>query len=180
VLPIVRLTVCFILLAEAVATRAADQLATKSAGEPPPARQVGLETAWSNPENYLRPHKGVRFEHGRSAGPMLLWVLCSPNGQPLAISSISETKVDDYFRSRLAAKLAEVTNKQILLPEQIDKLLLAAKVDLARLTRLAQRADDALRNPKVIMNGASITCYMRWPWLVTKNCLKRSRSSAAS
>lgn len=156
---LVGLTLLFIVvsaanLAEGTPARAADRVATKPADESP-ALLVSQQTPWSNSANYLRPHKGVRFAQGRNAGPMLLWVLCSPNGQPLAVSPIDEAKVDDYFRSRLAAKLAEVSKERILRPEQIDKLTLAAQVDLARLRRLAQRTDEELAKSANDSDGAN-------------------------
>ena len=137
------LTVSIIALAEVMATHAADTLTDKTAARLPDGL-VGQPSLWTNPENYLRPHKGVRSELGRHSCSMLLWVLCSPTGQPLAVSPLGETKVNDYFNARLAARLAEIAEQRVLHPEQIDKLKLAAKVDLARLTRLAQRIDDEL------------------------------------
>ena len=137
------LTVSIIALAEVIATHAADTLTGKTAGRLPDGL-VGQRSVWTNPKNYLRPHKGVRSELGRNSCSMLLWVLCSPTGQPLAVSPLGETKVNDYFLSRLEARLAEIAEHRVLHPEQIDKLKLAAKVELARLTRLAQRIDDEL------------------------------------
>ncbi len=143
-----------VMMADGRPARATDRLATKPATESP-ALQVSQQTAWINPANYLRPHKGVRLVQGQNAGPMLLWVLCNPQGQPLAVCPIDEAKLDDYFRSRLAAKLAEISKERVLRPEQIDKLTLAAKVDLARLKRLAQRVDEELSKSANNSNGDS-------------------------
>lgn len=130
-------------MAEVMATYAADTLTAKTSSELPD-RLVGQPSVWTNPENYLRPHKGVRSEVGRNSCSMLLWVLCSPSGQSLAVSPVGETRINDHFHSRLEARLAEIAELRVLHPKQIDKLKLAAKVDLARLTRLAQRIDGEL------------------------------------
>ncbi len=140
---IVSLVVCWCLLAEVSAARAADPLGLKPLAERPLA-EVSRESVWQNADNHLRPHKGVQHENGGKLVPKLVWVLCSADGKPLAVSLLGETKVDDYFHSRLEAKLALVTKRHSLTIDQIDKLRLAAKLDLARLMRLTQHVDGEL------------------------------------
>jgi len=118
---------------------------TPQDNRPSAAGQIQFDTGWSNPNNHLRPHKGLRTDSssGQSISS-LMWVLHTARGQPLAVCRPGDPQLEIYFQQRLTAKLKELSQRYNLTGPQVEKLKLAAELDVARLNRLAQHLDEQL------------------------------------
>jgi hypothetical protein len=107
--------------------------------------QIQFDPGWSDPNNHLRPHKGLRTDpsSGQTVSS-LMWVLHTATGQPLAVCRPGDPQLELYIQQRLTAKLKDLSQRYNLTSLQVEKLKLAAELDVARLNRLAQHLDEQL------------------------------------
>lgn len=135
-----------------------------------PLSAASPRTAWSDASNLLRPFKGVRRDSAGQLRTTVVWVLCTPEGRPISVGDLGDAKLNLYFKQRIMAELSAVAQHRELSSDQIEKLKLAAELDVARLQRLAHqvqcdlelaRNDQAERAANQLLHTLSLACNQR-------------------
>lgn len=163
-------TACLVCVLSCSVIWAAEEAERSVPANGEPAAVASSTIPWQNSQNHIKPLKGVRTDAVGQRIPALMWVLTSARGQPLAITDLESPKVKLYFNSRLEIKLAQVKQQYSLTTLQIEKLRLAAQVDLARLLRQAQQVNEALaavepgqdeRGVNQLFNALGLACDLQ-------------------
>lgn len=114
-----------------------------AADELPPQLKTAQENAlkwWRDPANHLTSVESTSTDEHGSRLRTIVFILRDPNGRSLAVSRAGSTEMQVFFQQRLHQLLRQATQQYALTEPQIDKLKLAAEIDIARFNRRVQEA----------------------------------------
>lgn len=121
----------------------ADDPADSADDELPPQLKAAQENAlkwWRDPANHLTSVESTSTDEHGSRLRTIVFILRDPNGRSLAVSRAGSTEMQVFFQQRLHQLLRQATQQYALTQPQIDKLKLAAEIDIARFNRRVQEA----------------------------------------
>lgn len=139
-----RLLVLTLAVAACVAARAATDLSASDAVDAlPPQLKVAQENAlkwWRDPANHLTSVESTSTDEQGHRLRTIVFILRDPNGRSLAVSRAGSPEMQVFFQQRLDRLLRQATQQHALTQPQVDKLRLAAELDIARFNRRVQEA----------------------------------------
>ena len=95
---------------------------------------------WRDPANHLTSVESTSTDEQGHRLRTIVFILRDPNGRSLAVSRAGSPEMQVFFQQRLDKLLREATQQHSLNQSQIDKLKLAAELDIARFNRRVQEA----------------------------------------
>lgn len=122
---------------------AGDPAAEGAGDDLPPQLKVARENAlkwWRDPANHLTTVQSTTTDGDGNRLRTIVFILRDPNGRSLAVSRAGSTEMQVFFQQRLKELLRQATQQHALSQSQVDKLELAAGLDIARFNRRVQEA----------------------------------------
>lgn len=128
----------------AVTVLSAGDPAAEGAGDDLPpqlkAAQANALKWWRDPANHLTTVESTTTDsHGKRLRS-IAFILRDPNGRSLAVGRAGSTEMQVFFQQRMQDMLRQATQQHALTQSQVDKLKLAADLDIARFNRRVQEA----------------------------------------
>ena len=80
----------------------------------------------------------------------MVFILRDPNGRALAVGRAGSIELQTFFQQRLHQRLMLAAQEHGLNEEQLDKLELAAGLDIGRFSRRVQEAEQSLNAPTAL------------------------------
>lgn len=121
----------------------AENAPADAADDLPPQLKAAQENAlkwWRDPANQLTMVESTNTDEYGQRLRTIVFILRDANGRSLAVSRAGSTEMKVFFQQRLDKLLRQASQQHGLSQSQIDKLQLAAEVDIARFNRRVQEA----------------------------------------
>ena len=119
-------------------------------GAIPPQLKAAQENAlnwWRDSDNHITTVESTHTNRDGVRERTVVFILRDPNGRSLAIGRAGSIELQTFFEQRLLQRLALATQEHRLTQEQLDKLKLAANLDIGRFNRRVQEAEQDLNTP---------------------------------
>ncbi|MCA9183578.1 MAG: hypothetical protein KDA51_19085 [Planctomycetales bacterium] len=116
----------------------------------PPQLKAAQENAlnwWRDSDNHITTVESTHTNRDGVRERTVVFILRDPNGRSLAIGRAGSIELQTFFEQRLLQRLALATQEHRLTQEQLDKLKLAANLDIGRFNRRVQEAEQDLNTP---------------------------------
>lgn len=133
--------------AMAVAIMIGGAAAAPVEGDLPPQLKAAQENAlkwWRDPVNQLTTVESTTTDELGNRLRTIVFILRDPNGRSLAVSRAGSVEMQVFFQQRLAELLRQTIQQHALTEPQIDKLKLAAELDVVRFNRRVQEATQRM------------------------------------
>ncbi len=134
-------------LALVLATTIGAATARTAEGELPAQLKAAQENAlkwWRDPLNQLTTVESTSTDEFGNRLRTIVFILRDPNGRSLAVSRAGSAEMQVFFQQRLDQLLRQAIQQHGLSEPQVDKLKLAAELDVARFNRRVQEAAQSL------------------------------------
>ncbi len=129
----------------------------------PPQLKAAQQNAlnwWRDPDNRITTVESTHSNRDGIRERTVVFILRDPNGRSLAVGRAGSIELQTFFEQRLQQRLALATQEHRLTQEQLDKLKLAADLDIGRFNRRVQEAEQDLNTPTALSDVRSFKRYL--------------------
>ena len=115
---------------------------------------------WRNSENHVTTVESTQTNRQGVRERTVVFILRDPNGRALAVGRAGSIELQTFFQQRLHQRLMLAAQEHGLNEEQLDKLELAAGLDIGRFSRRVQEAEQNLNAPAALDDVRSFRQYL--------------------
>lgn len=129
----------------------------------PPQLKAAQENAlnwWRDSGNHITTVESTHTTHDGIRERTVVFILRDPNGRSLAVGRAGTIELQTFFQQRLQQRLALAAQEHGLTEEQLDKLKLAADLDIGRFNRRVREAEQNLNTPAALDDVRSFKHYL--------------------
>lgn len=122
--------------------------------------QANALTWWRDSSNHITTVESTHTNRDGNRERTVVFILRDPNGRSLAVSRAGTVELQTFFQQRLHQRLTLAAQQHGLTEEQLDKLKLAADLDIGRFHRRVQEAEQNLNTPAALEDVRSFKRHL--------------------